>query len=118
MRSYVRYAAVACAASLLVLAGCGSEPVAPASPNLAEGSLTYAITPAQLQWTRVPNGPMPKDSLITLISGLIAVGGYPQFGAIQYSGGPSAGQPNTGAGSYGDWLDMSKTPNLSRSPLG
>lgn len=118
MRSYVRYAAVACAASLLVLAGCGSEPAAPASPNLAEGSLTYAITPAQLQWTRVPNGPMPKDSLITLISGLIAVGGYPQFGTIQYSGGPSAGQPNTGAGAYGDWLDMSKTPNLSRSPLG
>ncbi len=118
MRSYVRYAAVACAASMLVLAGCGSEPAAPASPNLAEGSLTYAITPAQLQWTRVPDGPMPTDSLITLISGLIAVGGYPQFGTIQYSGGPSAGQPSTGAGSYGDWLDMSKTPNLSRSPLG
>ena len=118
MRSYVRYAAVACAASMLVLAGCASEPATPASPNLAEGSLTYAITPAQLQWTRVPNGPMPKDSLIALISGLIAVGGYPQFGAIQYSGGPNAGQPNTGAGSYGDWLDMSKAPNLSRSPLG
>lgn len=118
MRSYVRYAAVACAASMLVLAGCASEPATPASPNLAEGSLTYAITPAQLQWTRVPNGPMPKDSLITLISGLIAVGGYPQFGAIQYSGGPSAGQPNSGAGAYGDWLEMSKTPNLSRSPLG
>lgn len=118
MRSYVRYAAVACAASLLVLAGCASEPAAPASPNLAEGSLTYAITPNQLQWTRIPNGPMPKDSLITLISGLIAVGGYPQFGAIQYSGGPAQGQPSSGAGAYGDWLDMSKTPNLSRSPLG
>lgn len=118
MRSYVRYAAAACAASMLVLAGCGSEPATPASPNLAEGSLTYAITPAQLQWTRIPDGPMPTDSLITLISGLIAVGGYPQFGAVQYSGGPSAGQPNEGDGAYGDWLDMSTRPNLSRSPLG
>jgi hypothetical protein len=103
---------------MLVLAGCASEPATPASPNLAEGSLTYAITPAQLSWTRIPNGPMPKDSLITIISGLIAVGGYPQFGAIQYSGSPSAGQPNLGPGAYGDWLEMVKTPNLSRSPLG
>jgi|CXWL01.1.fsa_nt_gi hypothetical protein len=118
MRSYVRYAAAACAASMLVLAGCASEPATPASPNLAEGSLTYAITPAQLSWTRIPNGPMPKDSLIALISGLIAVGGYPQFGAIQYSGGPSQQSATPGPGAYGDWLDMSTRPNLSRSPLG
>ena len=118
MRSPVRTMAAVCAASLLALGACSSTPETPASANLAEGSLTYAITPAQLQWTRVPNGPMPKDSLITLIGGLIAVGGYPQFGAIQYSGGPAQGQPTSGAGAYGDWLDMSKTPNLSRSPLG
>ena len=79
MRSPVRTVAALCAASLLGLAACSTSPETPAAANLSEGSLTYAITPAQLQWTRVPNGPMPTDSLITLISGLIAVGVYHQF---------------------------------------
>jgi len=104
MRSYVRYVAAA-AASLLVFAACsGEEAATPTSPDLASGSLNYAISPAQVSWTRQPNGPMPVDTKQVLISGLIAVGGYPQFGAMQYEGAT-------------DWLEMTTVPDLSRSPL-
>lgn len=104
MRSYVRYLAAASAASLLVFAACGGETAAPASPDLSSGSLNYTITPNQVSWTRLPGGPMPVDTRQVLIGGLIAVGGYPQFGAMQYTGA-------------NDWLEMTTVPDLSRSPL-
>lgn len=104
MRSYVRYLAAASAASLLVFAACGGETAAPASPDLSSGSLNYTITPNQVSWTRLPSGPMPVDTRTVLIGGLIAVGGYPQFGAMQYTGAT-------------DWLEMTTVPDLSRSPL-
>jgi len=105
MRSSVRYVAAA-AASLLVFAACSGENAAtPTSPDLAAGSLNYSISPAQVSWTRIPGNPTPVDTRTVLISGLIAVGGYPQFGAMQYTGA-------------NDWLEMSTVPDLSRSPLG
>ncbi len=104
MRSYVRYLAAASAASLLVFAACGGDTAAPASPDLSSGSLNYTITPNQVSWTRLPDGPMPVETKQVLIGGLIAVGGYPQFGAMQYEGAS-------------DWLEMTTVPDLSRSPL-
>jgi hypothetical protein len=103
MRSYVRYAAAA-AASLLVFSACGGDTDAPASPDLSSGSLNYTITPAVTGWTKLPEDPLPVDTRTVLIGGLIAVGGYPQFGAMQYSGASN-------------WLEMTTTPDLSRSPL-
>jgi hypothetical protein len=103
MRSYVRYAAAA-AASLLVFSACGGDTDAPASPDLSSGSLNYTITPAVTGWTKQPEDPVPVDTRTVLIGGLIAVGGYPQFGAMQYSGASN-------------WLEMTTTPDLSRSPL-
>jgi hypothetical protein len=90
---------------MLVFAACsGDNAATPTSPDLASGSLNYTITPAQVSWTRQPDGPMPVDKKTVLIGGLIAVGGYPQFGAIQYTGAT-------------DWLEMTTVPDLSRSPL-
>ncbi len=103
MRSYVRYAAAA-AASLLVFSACGGDTDAPASPDLSSGSLTYTITPGVTGWTKLPADPLPVTTRTVLIGGLIAVGGYPQFGAIQYTGA-------------NNWLEMTTLPDLSRSPL-
>ncbi len=106
MRSYVRFLTAAATASVLVLSACGGEAATPSSPDLSAGALTYAISPNNVGWSKQPADPIPTTTQSVLITGLIAVGGYPQFGAIQYSGNGN------------NWLDMTTTPDLSRSPLG
>lgn len=118
MRSSVRYAA-ACAAALLVFTACGGDNTdAPTAPSLDQGPLIYTITPATTTWTRLIDGPVPTDPKTVLIGGLIAVGGYPFFGAMQWDGVPYGGAPaDFDPADYQGWVTMTTAPDLSRSPL-
>jgi hypothetical protein len=103
MRTTVRFAATLLAAGTLSLAACGDNaPEAPASPDLSQGPLEFTISPGLVEFGENDL----NTSKSVLIGGLIAVGGYPQFGAPQYSTGDRG------------WFTMTTTPDFSREPLG
>ncbi|MES2304015.1 MAG: hypothetical protein V4558_00815 [Gemmatimonadota bacterium] len=104
MRLIRRISATALVASLTLLASCGDNATTqPAALDL--GTREFAIAPNNPSWSKQPADPIPTDQRTVLISGLVAVASYPQFGTPVYTGA-------------NNWLDMNYAPNLSRSPLG
>lgn len=107
MRLPVRWSAALMVAGAFTFAACGSESTeAPITPDASQGNLEYVVTPSAVSWDKAPADPIPTTTRTVLIGGVIAAGGYPSFGAPQYSGGATG------------WFEMSTTPNFSRDPLG
>lgn len=107
MRLFRRICATALVASVALLAACSeSATTTPTNDaDLAVGTREFEITPNNPTWTKQPADPLPTDARTVLISGLIAVASYPQFGTPVYTG-------------TSGWLDMNLAPNFSRTPLG
>ena len=113
MRFTRLFSVTAMVAAVTLLASCGesstpTSPSAATNPSMDAGPRYVTLTPANPGWTKQPNDPIPTDPRTVLIGGLIAVAGYPSFGAPVYAGTSPAG----------NWLDMDLAPNFSRTPLG
>jgi len=95
-------------AAVTVLASCGGSTTPTATnatdPSLGTGTREYSLS-ANPTWQKEPEDPIPTDTKTVLISGVIAVGSYPQFGPPVYAGA-------------NNWLDIVLTQNFSRAPLG
>lgn len=106
--SYLRRIPAAAVAAALVLAACGGDQTATQpeqTGSTIDGPLTFTLTPEAVGISRDANDPDVIENGHLQVGGLIAIGGYPQFGAPMY-----------GAGATG-WLHISTEPNFTRDPL-
>lgn len=106
MSLFRRYSAAPMAAAVLLLGACAGGDTAPTAPNLDEGPLYFNISPYWVLFENDLGDPPPTAPEHWYVSGLIAIGGYPAYGQIQYG-------PETPPGLF--QLDL--TPNFQREPL-